>query len=55
MYGPVITDPDDNAERGAGIILDNIGKISAIINILLFAQKKRIDFNPNQITHFLGH
>ena len=36
-YGPVITDPDHNAYRGASVGSNNTGEISAIIEALLFA------------------
>ena len=36
-YGPVITDPDHNAYRGAGVGSNNTGEVTAIIEALMYA------------------
>ena len=39
-YGPVVTDPDHNAYRGAGVGSNNTGEVSAIIEALMYAYKE---------------
>ena len=36
-YGPVVTDPDHNAYRGAGVGSNNTGEVTALIEAMLFA------------------
>ena len=36
-YGPVVTDPDHSAYRGAGVGSNNTGEVTAIIEAMLFA------------------
>ena len=36
-YGPVVTDPDHNAYRGAGVGSNNTGEVTAILEAMLYA------------------